>query len=285
MNDLINFIIKYSRWFIFMLYVIISCVLLFNNNPYQHHIYLTSAGTITSSIYQITSNVSSYFHLYDINEDLQRHCLNLEVENIKLKEQIRLFQEMHPNDSISYNDDTNHFDYILAHVINNSISHTHNYLTINKGSNDGIKPEMGIIDQNGVVGIVNVVGENFSRVISLLNPDLRLSCKIKGYNNFGSLVWNAEDPTIAILEELPRHTIYKQGDSIVTSGFSSVFPEGIFVGTVISEHKGHNENFFTLKVKLSADLARLSTVKVIINNMKAELDSIEYKDNNKTIKL
>ena len=137
---------------------------------------------------------------------------------------------------------------------------------------------MGVVDQNGVVGIVNVVGENSARIISLLNPNLRLSCKIKGNENFGSLVWDGEDPTIALLEELPRHTVFHKGDTIVTSGFSSVFPEGIPIGTIISDKKGQNENFFTLKVKLRTDFTKLSTVRVVVNNMKEEIDSLIVND-------
>ena len=256
MNDLINFIVKYSRWFVFIFYLIISCILLFNKNPYQHHVYMTSAGAFASSVYKCANNVTSYFHLHDINEDLQSQCANLELEVLALRNQIKSYQEKYNIDSTSVPKEIRQFDFILAHVINNSINKPYNYITINKGSKDGIKPEMGVVDQNGVVGIVNVVGENSSRIISLLNPNLRLSCKIKGNENFGSLVWDGNDPTIALLEELPRHTVFKKGDTIVTSGFSSVFPEGIPIGTIISDEKGQNENFFTLKVKLYTDFTK-----------------------------
>lgn len=278
MNDLINFIVKYSRWFVFIFYLIISCILLFNKNPYQHHVYMTSAGAFASSVYKCANNVTSYFHLHDINEDLQSQCANLELEVLALRNQIKSYQEKYNIDSTSVPKEIRQFDFILAHVINNSINKPYNYITINKGSKDGIKPEMGVVDQNGVVGIVNVVGENSSRIISLLNPNLRLSCKIKGNENFGSLVWDGNDPTIALLEELPRHTVFKKGDTIVTSGFSSVFPEGIPIGTIISDEKGQNENFFTLKVKLYTDFTKLSTVRAVINNMKEELDSLTVKD-------
>ena len=278
MNDLINFLVKYSRWFVFFGYVIISCILLFNNNPYQHHIYLTSAGALTSSIYKGTNNVTSYFHLHDINEDLQSQCANLELEVLALRNQIRNYQEKYDIDSTKVPHELRQYEFILAHVINNSINKPYNYITINKGAKDGIKPEMGIVDQNGVVGIVNLVGENSSRVISLLNPNLRLSCKIKGDNSFGSLIWDGEDPTIAILEELPRHTVFKKGDTVVTSGYSAVFPEGIPVGVIISDKKGQNENFFSLKVKLYTDFTKLSTIRVVVNNLKEELDSLEIKD-------
>lgn len=282
MNDLINFLVKYSKWFVFIIYVIISCILLFTSNPYQHHIYLTSAGAMASSIYKGANNVTSYFHLHDINEDLQSQCANLELEVLALRDKIRLYEEKYNIDSTETPEGLRNYDFILAHVINNSINKPYNYITINKGSKDGIKPEMGIVDQNGVVGIVNLVGENSSRVISLLNPNLRLSCKIKGNDNFGSLVWDQESPTEAVLEELPRHTVFQKGDTVVTSGYSAVFPQGIPIGQIITDGQGQNENFFTLKVKLFTDFTKLSTVRVVVNNMKEELDSLEVKDYQET---
>ena len=239
---------------------------------------MTSAGAFTSSVYKCANNITSYFHLHDINEDLQSQCANLELEVLTLKNQIRTYQEKYNIDSTSVPKELRQYEFILAHVINNSINKPYNYITINKGLKDGIKPEMGVVDQNGVVGIVNVVGENSARIISLLNPNLRLSCKIKGNENFGSLVWDGEDPTIALLEELPRHTVFHKGDTIVTSGFSSVFPEGIPIGTIISDKRGQNENFFTLKVKLRTDFTKLSTVRVVVNNMKEEIDSLIVND-------
>ena len=237
---------------------------------------------MSSSIYEGANNVSSYFHLHDINEDLQSQCANLELEVLALRNKIRLYEEKYNIDSTQAPEGLKHYDFILAHVINNSINKPYNYITINKGSKDGIKPEMGVVDQNGIVGIVNLVGENNSRVISLLNPKLKLSCKIKGNDNFGSLVWDKESPTEVVLEELPRHTVFKKGDTIVTSGYSAVFPEGIPIGTIATDGKGQNENFFTLKIKLFTDFTKLSTVRIVVNNMKEELDSLEVTDYQET---
>ena len=189
--------------------MIISLTMLFNNNPYQQSIYLTSANKVSSSIYSTISNVTSYFHLRDIN--------------------------------------------------------------------DGITSEMGVIDQNGVVGIVNVVGENSARIISLLNPNLRLSCKVKGSDFFGSLVWDGKSPYYAILEEMPRHVKFETGDTIVTSGYSAVFPEGITVGVIDEQLNTGGDNFYSLRIKLLTDFTQLSTVRVIKNNMKDELNKLNTK--------
>ena len=126
-----------------------------------------------------------------------------------------------------------------------------------------------------MVGIVILVGSHSARVISLLNPNLRLSCKIKNSDYFGSLVWDGEDPTTALLEELPRHTTFQPGDTIVTSGYSAVFPPGLPVGVIIDDGRRHNENFFTLKVKLLADFTTLGNVQIVKNNFADEISEIE----------
>lgn len=275
MHNLLNFLVRFSTWFIFIIYVIISCMLLFNNNPYQHHIYLTSAGKIASSVYSATNNVTSYFHLRDINEDLQHRNAILETEVISLRKTLQLYQDSVYADSMIVSPVFNNYSFTIAHVINNSISKPYNYITIDKGNKNGVKPEMGVVDQNGVVGIVNVVGENSARIISILNPNLRLSCKIKGGDNFGSLIWDGKSPEEAVLEELPRHAVYNIGDTIITSGYSAVFPEGIPVGKVIAKSRDANDNFFSLRVKLLTDFSRLSTVRLISNSLRDEILEIE----------
>lgn len=277
MRNLINFLLRFSSWIIFIIYVVISCVLLFQNNPYQHHIYLTSAGKLSSTLYEWRNGFTSYFHLKDINEDLVKHNASLELEVISLRNKVRQLQHEQYADTMHAIPSLSQYEFIIAHVINNSITQSHNFITIDKGLADGVQTEMGVLDHNGVVGIVNIAGENNSRIISILNPDLRLSCKIKGSDNFGSLVWDGKSHEIAILEELPRHAIVNTGDTIVTSGYSSVFPEGIPVGTVISREDEDDDNFFALKIKLLADFARLGTIKIVKNNMKDEIKSIEGK--------
>ena len=275
MNNLLYFFIKARPWILFTVYAVIGCILLFNSNPYQHSVYLTSANSISTGVYNAATGVTSYFTLRNINEDLQRRNSDLELELLALKQQMLQFHDMeyaqtHPVDSA-----LQRYNFILAHVINNSVHRPHNYITIQKGALDGIKPDMGVVDQNGVVGKVNVVGPHSARIISLLNNNLRLSCKVKSSNTVGSLVWDGDDYRVALLEEIPRHATFNKGDTIITSGYSTSFPEGIPVGVILGEKKGHDDNFHTLMVKLFTDFSKLSTVRIIVDNMAEELKVIE----------
>jgi rod shape-determining protein MreC len=228
-----------------------------------------------SSIYDEINSVTSYFYLKDINEDLQQRNASLEMEVLALREMVK---EHNVRVSDSLKKSQSSYDYILARVISNSISLQHNYITVNKGTDDGVITEMGVVDQNGVVGIVNVMGKKSSRIISLLNPNLRLSCKVKGSDYFGSLVWDGKSPYYAILEEMPRHVKFEEGDTIVTSGYSAVFPEGINVGIIESQLSSGGDNFYSLRVKLLSDFTQLSTVRLIKSGIKKEFDALKEMD-------
>lgn len=279
MRNLIDFFFKYSSWFVFAFYVVVSCIFLFDKNPYQHHIYMTSAGKLTAGIYDLAHNVTSYFNLREINEDLQVQNARLEEELLGLKAKIQLYEEKNYADTMCVTDSLRPYRFIIASVINNSIHKPYNYITINKGTKDGLRPEMGVVDQNGIVGVVNVVGNDYSRLISLLNPNFRLSCKVKGNEAFGSLVWDGRNPQEALLEDLPRHTVYNTGDTVITNGYSSMFPEGIPVGIVIGNEKTIDDNFFTLRIKLLTDFSRLSTVRVIASDIADAIKAVETDEN------
>ena len=278
MNNLLNFIVKHIPWFIFIIYLIISLVLLFNNNPYQQSVYLSSANGISSTVYKGYSGITSYFGLKDINEELQQRNAALEMEVVKLQKELQNLKQTVP-DTTGMMTMVDQFDYVVAHVISNSISQPANYITIDRGSDDGIQPEMGVVDHNGVVGVVNVVGRHSARIISILNPNMKLSCKVRRMGNFGTLTWDSKDPNFAVLEGLPREGKYVKGDTIVTSGYSTMFPEGIMVGTVEGTLSKLSGSFVALKVRLSTNFSQLSTIRAIRNKMKVELKALETKDN------
>ncbi|GFI13540.1 cell shape-determining protein MreC [Muribaculaceae bacterium] len=280
MNELFGFIVRHSKWLVFAFFVTISCTLLFNDDPYRRHVFMTSADRMAATVYKGANNVTSYFDLREINGDLNRRNAELQAEIVRMQETIDRLREQNFTDTLAIDSGVRHFDFIVAHVINNSISHPFNYLTINKGSSDGIKPELGVIDRNGVVGIVSTTGAHSARVISLLNPHFRLSCKIKRSDYFGSLVWDGANPSEALLEELPRHTVFEPGDTIVTSGYSAVFPSGLPVGVIIGADTDRNQNFFTLRVRLLADFTTLGNVQVVINNQAEEIRALSAGEEN-----
>lgn len=275
MRNLLNFFIRYGAWFLFVFYAAISCFLLFQRNPFQHHVYLTSANAVVSGVYDVAANVTGYINLRDINADLQRRTADLESEVIALREHNRALRQQLLQDSLRTTDSLGRFRFILATVVNNSVVNPYNYITVNKGRLDSIQPEMGVMDQNGVVGVVNTVSDHHARIISLLNPNFRLSCKLRGNDAFGSLVWDGKSPYEAILEELPKQVRFHKGDTIITSGYSAVFPEGIPVGTIIGSTRGKDDNFNTLRIKLLTDFSTLSTVKVISNRDIADIRQAE----------
>lgn len=276
MREILNFIIRSSNWILFAVYVIASCALLCTSNPYQHFVYLTSAGKVASSVYGVSNSVTGYFALRDINEDLQLRNAALEMEVLGLKEQLRDYKLRLYADTMTVDTTVmSRYSFIIANVINNSVNRPYNYITIQKGEADGIRPQMGVVDQNGIVGIVNVTGPHSARVLSVLNPYFRQLCKVKGSELVGSLQWDGKDPRTVLLVELPRYLEFHPGDTIVTTGYSSAFPEGVPVGTVIGAVKDNNDSFYTLRVKLFTDFSTLSTVRVVDDSFTEELKTVE----------
>lgn len=275
MRTLLNFLVKHRAWFVFIFYVVISCGLLFRNNPYQRHVYLTSASRLSGSVYKLSNSITGYFNLRSINDDLQRQNAELSAEMLALRHEVDRLNLLLYADTMEVDPSLRPFDFILAKVINNSISKPRNYVTVDKGSLDGLRPEMGVVDQNGVVGVVEIVNDRYARIISILNPDFRLSCKLKGSDVFGSLVWDGDDYRTALVEELPKHTVFSPGDTIVTSGYSAMFPAGLPVATAIGRANTSDDNFVTLRVKLLTDFSQLSTARIIVNNNIDDIKEIE----------
>lgn len=278
MRNLLNFLIKYNSWFVFAFYVLLSCVLLFRDNVYQQSVYLTSANGVCTAVNGVVSGVRGYFGLLDTNAELARRNAELEKEVLNLSSELGYVRTLVPDDSIPASAATARFDYVMASVVGNSTMKPLNYFTINKGAADGIARGMGVVDHNGVVGIVNVVGRNTSRVISLLNESQHFSVCVKGTKSVGLLGWKHGNTSTAYAEEMPRHKQYRTGDTIVTSGFSTIFPAGIPVGRVVSRVRAKDDNFITLKVHLFPDFSQLGTVRVIKDIYQPEIDSLQSHD-------
>lgn len=276
MRNLLNFFIRYGAWFIFFFYVILSCVILFSYNSYHSSVYFSSANKVSAGIYNLSSDITGYFNLKEINRSLEENNARLENEVLNLKHELAEYRTL-SSDTSDF-PGTQRYDYVAATVINNNVRHPKNYFSINRGSEDGIRQGQGVVDHNGVVGIVNVTGKNTARVISLLNETQRFSVKVKNTDYIGSLIWKGGDPSIAYMEEVPRHTLFHPGDTIVTSGYSLSFPADIPVGTIMNRIKGADDNFYILKIRLTPDFKTLGTVRVIKDNFKESLDSLSRFD-------
>ena len=277
MRNLINFLLKYNYWFLFVILEVASFVLLFRFNNYQQSAYFTSANTVVGAVYEVSGGISSYFHLKSVNEDLLDRNMLLEEQINNLEKALKERQL----DSIAVNSirkmPQKDYQLFKARVIKNSLNLADNYITLDKGSSSGIHSEMGVVDGNGIVGLVYETSPSYSVVISVLNSKSNISCKIVGSDYFGYLKWEHGDSRYAYLKDLPRHAECNLGDTVVTSGFSTVFPEGIMVGTVDDMSDSHDGLSYLLKIKLATDFGKLSDVRVIARNGQQEQKELENK--------
>ena len=277
MRNLINFLLKYNYWFLFVILEVASFVLLFRFNNYQQSVYFTSANTVVGAVYEVSGGISSYFHLKSVNEDLLDRNMLLEEQINNLEKALKERQL----DSIAVNSirkmPQKDYQLFKARVIKNSLNLADNYITLDKGSSSGIHSEMGVVDGNGIVGIVYETSPSYSVVISVLNSKSNISCKIVGSDYFGYLKWEHGDSRYAYLKDLPRHAEFNLGDTVVTSGFSTVFPEGIMVGTVDDMSDSHDGLSYLLKIKLATDFGKLSDVRVIARNGQQDQKELENK--------
>ena len=277
MRNLINFLLKYNYWFLFVILEVASFVLLFRFNNYQQSAYFTSANTVVGAVYEVSGGISSYFHLKSVNEDLLDRNMLLEEQINNLEKALKERQL----DSIAVNSirkmPQKDYQLFKARVIKNSLNLADNYITLDKGSSSGIHSEMGVVDGNGIVGIVYETSPSYSVVISVLNSKSNISCKIVGSDYFGYLKWEHGDSRYAYLKDLPRHAEFNLGDLVVTSGFSTVFPEVIIVGTVDDMSDSHDGLSYLLKIKLATDFGKLSDVRVIARNGQQEQKELENK--------
>lgn len=274
MNSLLRFLEKYYFFVLFLLLEGFSIWLLADHNYYQKAGFGNLSRSINNIIDNQISGINKYLYLKQTN-------IELTVENVALRNEIaKLKNKIEVNKSNDYDSIGGvKFTYSTARVINNSINKQNNYLTLNVGSNEGIQREMGVITKDGIVGIVASVSSNFSTVISLLNTSLKVSAKHKRSGTFGSLYWDGLNYREMVLSEIPQHVNLTQGDTIITSGYSSIFPPDIPLGT-IEDYELKDGSFYVVKVKLLSDFKRIDNVYVIKSHQAAERNLIENKKQN-----
>lgn len=267
MQKLLEFLIRKRHWFVFLICEVIAFTLLFRYNSYQQSVMLSSANSMVGHVFSVSNSVRSYLHLREENQVLFDRNGQLELELLKLQRKIELLEsERLSYDSIMTDSIAYPYHYIQANVVNNGVTGLHNYITIDKGAVDGISPDMGVVSISGVVGFVSTVNDHFSVVLPLLNIKSNLSCKSqRGFD--GSLVWDGRDPLYSNLEQLASHAEFLNGDTILTSGYSAIFPPGIMVGQIADPQ--------SLKVKLATDFERLKMVRVVKFDYQRERREIE----------
>lgn len=288
MRNLLEFLAKYNHWFVFLILEVVSMVLLFQYNSYQGSAWFSSANAVTGKLYEWDANVETFFSLTKVNQELTQRNAYLEQEVHKLSDSLVSVTK----DSSIYHRDQfallRNYRLIPAKVVANSIDKPGNLMTIDKGSADGIRKDMGVISGTGVVGIVYLVAEHYAIVIPVLNTKSNISCMIQNRGYFGYLRWKGGVSDLAYLEEVPRHAHFKLGDYVVTSGYSAVFPPGVRVGRILHVFNSADGLSYRVQLRLSTDFARLRDVCVIddaamkerLEIMRAAQDSIATNGDN-----
>ena len=269
MKEIIKLILKYHFTIIFILLEIVSFSLIIRHNEYQRAIFSESASTLFGNISSTITSIKDYFRLKEINESLAK-------ENILLKNRLEAYEFL--QDTIIQRTVVEGsipvYEYIGAKQVNATYNRTKNYITLNRGRKNGLQKEMAVCTPEGIVGLIQDLSDHFAVVIPLINVDARISAKIKKNNYYGSLQWDGNDYAYSYLNDIPYHVEVNAGDTIVTSGLSKIFPEGIVVGYVESVDKV-TANFLKIKVKLAVDFKRINHVYVILNNKTNEQTSLE----------
>jgi rod shape-determining protein MreC len=278
MRDLFAFIYRFRAFLIFVLLEVLCLFMIVRYNTYQGAAFFNSANKYVGQVLEFQSGITDYFKLASINGTLARENASLRAEVLRYK-RAELIDSTSTLDSTLFAevDTLKARPYYLhaGRVINNSIRRSNNTLTLSIGTADGVEPGMGVISPSGVIGRIKTVSKNYSTATSLLHSQMLISAKIKKNNTFGTIKWTGGDYRTAMLDYIPLHIKPAKGDTIVTSGYNTVFPEGIIIGTISSIVKEQDKSFYTIHVKLSVDFAQLSYVYVIENSVKREREALE----------
>jgi rod shape-determining protein MreC len=270
MRNLFKFIIRYHVTLLFIVIESLSLFLTIQTNSFQRASFINSSTEISGNIYSWFSSITEYISVKEDNEKLAKE--NLELRKLLKSNYINNVLTLKTiNDSIY----KLKYDYFTAKVVNNSVIHQNNYLTLNKGYNQGVRKDMAVINPQGIVGIIKDVSQNFSIVIPAININAHISAKIKKWGCFGTISWDGKDYRKAQLNEIPFNIKLIKGDTLVTSGYSSMFPEGIMVGTVSDFDLNDGKDFYNININLSTDFMSLNHVYIISNIYKEEQAKLE----------
>lgn len=261
MRQIINFIIRYKNFLLYVFLLLLSLGFTIQSHSYHQSRFFNSSSWLTGRIYETSFNITSYFDLQDENKIL--------VEENELLRNLLLNQKT--GDPVPLDSVQAKYTVTSGQVIKNSYADSRNYITINKGERDGVKPDMGVITANGILGIVENTSNRYASVQSILNENSNINAKLKNTNHFGSLVWDEKNYYEVQLVDIPRLVPLHVGDTIVTGGMSSIFPENIPIGTIKSFDLNNAKSFWRIDVTLFNDMTNLKNVYIIDNKNKAEI--------------
>jgi rod shape-determining protein MreC len=270
MQQIFNFIYKNSNRLLFLLLLGISLFLSIQSHSYHRSKFISSANFLTGIIYLKINNVSEYLNLRTQNDALAQ-------ENAKLRSLLFNAKDTTTIAKIDSLKGVKPTDIIVSKVIHNTFNTQENYLTLNSGSLQGVKPDMGVINSLGIVGIIDNTSSNFATVISILNVKSHINAKLKKSNHFGSLSWDGKNTGFVQLTDVPRLASIRIGDTIVTGGQSVIFPENINIGTVSKRYYENETNYYKIEVKLFNDMTNLGHVYIIKSKNRDEIINLEKK--------
>ena len=270
MQQIISFIIKNSNRLLFLLLLIISLALTIKSHSYHRSEYVNSANAVTGTVYEKINEANEYLSLKEKNKGLAS-------ENALLKELLFNKKDTLLTSKTVFRSDLNNFNVVVAKTVKNSFNKRENYITINAGTQAGIKTDMGVVNDKGIVGLVEKTSANFSTIQSILNTKSKINAKIKHSDHFGSLVWDGKNVGFAQLIDVPRLASLKKGDSIVTGGNSDIFPENVPIGKVDKIFIDKKTNYYTINVRLFNDMTSIGYVYVIENKRRQEKEALELK--------
>ncbi len=268
MQQIINFVIKNSQRLLFLLLFSISIGLTIQSHSYHKSKLITSANFLSGNVYEQINSINEYFNLKKQNQDLA-------IENARLKSLLFNKKDTTTIAAIDSVQGVKAVNVILSKVIRNSFNTPDNYLTINSGEQEGIKTDMGVVNDLGIVGIVEKTSTNFSTVLSILNTKSKINAKLKKSNHFGTLTWDAKSTGFVQLTDVPRLASVRKGDTIVTGGESDIFPGGINIGTIDRFYTDDETNYYTINVKLFNDMTNLGHVYIIKTKVREEILKLE----------
>ena len=271
MRNLLEFLLKYYHWILFVVLEVVSFVLLFQYNNYQGSVWFSSANAVAGRFYAWSSMVESFFSLSKVNEDLT-------LRNYYLERQITQLRRLYSEATEKVNDKEQQelellgqYHLVPAKVISNETEKFNNLITIDKGELDGVEVGMGVACGKGIVGVTYLTSNHYSVVIPILNSrSSRISCTIRNRGYFGVLRWYGNDASHAFVEGVPRHARFKRGDWVETNGYSSIFPAGVLIGQIVEVYNSRDGLSYKLKVRLTTDFGNLRDVVVIADKSIAE---------------